>query len=86
MVGGLEALNLAAIYPILNTAFEADSGQSNVIFSLLESMADVFPIEDEFVAYCVVFLVLAILTFAAKLALLKFKVNLGADLVTENQS
>ncbi|MCK4733078.1 MAG: hypothetical protein KAT65_11540, partial [Methanophagales archaeon] len=39
-VGGLEAANVAAIYPILSAAFDTEFGEGNVVFSLLRGVAN----------------------------------------------
>lgn len=86
LVGGLEAINIAAIYPILSAAFDIGAGQGNFVFSILSAIANLLPVSDEFIAYCIVFLVIAVLTFVAKLIFVKFRVNLSTNLVAKNQS
>jgi ATP-binding cassette subfamily B protein len=86
LVGGLEAVNIAAIYPILSAAFDTGAGQNNFVFSILGSLANILPVEDEFVAYCIVFLIIAVLTFAAKFAFIKFRTNLSMELGRNNQN
>ncbi len=86
LVGGLEAATIAAIYPILGAAFDIGVGQGNVIFSLLGAIANLLPIKDEFIAYCVLFLLFAILAFMVKLISVNFSVKLSASLVAKNQS
>lgn len=86
LVGGLEAATIAAIYPILTAAFDTGSGQGNVILSLFATMANLLPIEDEFIAYCVLFLLIALLAFVVKLISINFGVKFGASLVKKNQS
>jgi len=86
IVGGLEAINVAAVYPILNVAFDTGAGQSNIILSLFASIASLLPIEDEFISYCIVFVFIALLAFAAKLIFTSFKVRLSARLVEKKQN
>ena len=86
LLGGLEAANVAALYPILSAAFDTGFGEGNVILSLLRGVANLLPIEDEFIAYCVVFLLIALLAFAVKLISISFRVKLAASLVKKNQS
>lgn len=86
LVGGLEAATIAAIYPILNAAFATGAGQGNLILSLFGTMAELLPIKDEFISYCVLFLLLAILAFAVKLFSANFRVKFNANLVNKNQS
>ena len=86
LVGGLEAVNIAAIYPILDAAFNIGANQSNFVFSLLSASANLLPIADQFIAYCVVFLIIAVLTFAAKFVFIRLRVNLSAHLARDNQN
>ena len=83
--GGLEAANVATVYPILTTAFDTGSGEGNVILSLLRAAANLLPVGDEFISYCVLFLLIALLTFAAKLITINFGVRLETRLVEGNQ-
>ena len=72
LVGALEATTVVAIYPILSAAFDTWSGQGNVILWLFGAMANLLPIEDEFIAYCVLFLLIALLAFVVKLISINF--------------
>ena len=85
LVGGLEAATIAAVYPILNAAFDPGAGQGNIVLSLFGAVANLLPIEDEFISYCVLFLILAILAFAVKLISATFRIRFAASLVKKNQ-
>jgi len=85
LVGGIEAINVAAIYPMLNTAFDTGAIQSNFIFSLLGKMAGLLPIGDEVIAYCVLFLIIALAAFATKITLLNLNTRFAAHLVEKVQ-
>ena len=84
-VGGLEAASIAAIYPILTAAFDAGVGQDNFVLSIFGAAARVFPINDQFISYCVLFIILSLLSFAVKLTSAIFRVKLSAVLVKKNQ-
>ncbi len=86
LVGGLEAATIAAIYPILTTAFGTVAGQGNFILVLFRNVASLLPIEDKFGSYCVLFLILAVLSFAVKLTSASFRVKLAAAVVENNQN
>ncbi|MDP3880108.1 MAG: ABC transporter ATP-binding protein [Dehalococcoidales bacterium] len=86
MVGGLDAATVAAIYPIVSTAFDTGASQGNLVLSLFGAVASLLPVADQFIAFCVVFLILAILAFAVKLAYINFRSNFVASLVRKNQS
>jgi len=86
LVGALEAATIAAVYPILNAAFAPGAGQGNIVLSLFGAVANLLPVEDEFIAYCVLFLIFAILAFAVKLISMNFRIRFAAQLVKRNQS
>ena len=86
LVGGLEAASVAAVYPILSTAFYSGFGEGNAILSLFRGVANLLPIEGEFIAYSVLFLLIALLAFGVKLISINFRVKFGAQLVEKNQS
>ena len=85
VTGVLEAANVAAIYPILTAAFPGGTGESSFITSLFNTFADVLPFEDVFIGYCVVFLVIAALTFLSKVILINYRVRFATRLVQRNQ-
>jgi len=85
LVGVLEAANVAAVYPILTTAFAPGVEQDNIILSFLGRTANLLPIANTFIAYCVIFLVVALLAFAAKLISISYRVKFGTRLVEKNQ-
>jgi ABC-type multidrug transport system fused ATPase/permease subunit len=86
LAGGLEAATIAAVYPILSVALAAEAEQGGVILRLFGTMAGVLPIADQFIAFCVLFLLLALLAFAARLMMINFRVKLAARLVRRNQN
>ena len=86
LVGGLEAATIAAVYPILSAAFDPGAGQGNIILSLFGAIANLLPIEDEFISYCALFLIIAVLAFTVKLVSVNFRVRFTASLVRKSQS
>ncbi|MFC1963402.1 ABC transporter ATP-binding protein [Chloroflexota bacterium] len=85
IVGSLEAANVAAIFPILTSAFDIGSEEGNVVLSFLREIANLLPIGDEFAAYCVVFLIIALLTFIAHLITINVGAKIGTRLVERTQ-
>ena len=86
LVGGIEAFNVAAIYPMLNTAFDAGGiQQNNFVFSLLEKMAGLLPIGDDVIAYCVLFLIIALAAFAIRITLINLNTRFAAHLIEKVQ-
>lgn len=86
VVGALEAAGVAVIYPLLSAAFDTGFAEGNVILSTLRRVAGLLPIADEFIGYCVLFLLFAILAFAIRLYSINFRVRFGARLVQNNQN
>jgi ABC-type multidrug transport system fused ATPase/permease subunit len=86
LAGGLEAATIATIYPILSVAFAAGVEQGGVILRIFGTMAGMLPIADEFTAFCVLFLILALLAFAVRLIMINFRVKFAARLVENNQN
>ncbi|MFA5316094.1 MAG: ABC transporter ATP-binding protein [Dehalococcoidales bacterium] len=86
LVGFFEAGTLVAVYPILTAAFDTGAGQDNVIFSLLAMLVNLLPIADEFVSYCALFMLLALLAFVTKLISINFRARFAARLVKKNQN
>jgi len=86
VVGSLEAANVAIIYPLLSTAFETGFPEGNIILSLLSRMSRLLPIEDQFIAYCVLFLIFALVAFGIRLFSISFRVRFSARLVQNNQN
>ena len=85
-VGFLEALNIIAVYPILSMTFGVEVEQNNIFLSLLATIANILPIQDEFISYCIVFMLVAILAFAARFVFIKFKVSVSANMVESKQN
>lgn len=86
VIGSLEAANVAIIYPLLSTAFDTGLPEGNIILSMLSGVARLLPIADEFIAYCVLFLLFTLLAFAIRLFSINFRVRFSANLVQNNQN
>lgn len=85
VTGILEAINVAAIYPILTAAFAGGSGESGIIDSIFAGLAGLLPFEEQFISYCVLFLIITILTFLSKVVFINFRVKFATRLVQRNQ-
>ena len=86
LIGGLEAASVAAIYPILTTAFTSGAESGNFILVFFRSLARLLPIPDPFITYCVLFLILVFLAFTVKILSLNFRVRFGVEVVAKNQN
>ena len=84
IVGVLETTCVATVYPILSLGLDIKLGQDNILFSLINAIATVLPIEDTFISYCIFFILIAILAFIAKLALINLRVHVTSDAVSGN--
>ena len=67
IIGLLEASCVAAIYPLVSLGLNIEAGQDNIVLSSLTKMAAILPIEDIFISFCVLFLLLATIAFMVKL-------------------
>ena len=85
-VGGLEAATVAAVYPILNAAFAEGFVEGNIVLSLFRGAADLLPVADEFIAYCLLFLFLVLLAFAVRLIFIRYRITFIARLVEKKQN
>lgn len=86
LIGGLEAASVAAVYPILTTAFTMGAAPGNFILAVFGWLASLLPISDQFVTYCVLFLILVFLDFAVKMLSLNFRTRFGVEIVEKNQN
>jgi len=85
VTGVLEAANVAAIYPILTAAFTSGTGEAGFITSMFDRVAGIFPFDDIFISYCIIFLIIAVLTFISKVILVQIRIRFATRLVQRNQ-
>ncbi|MFC1909218.1 ABC transporter ATP-binding protein [Chloroflexota bacterium] len=86
LAGGLEAITVVAIYPILNAAFEEGFAGESVVLTVFRGLANLLPVADEFISYCLLFIFSAVFTFVAKYISINYRVRFGTDLVERNQN
>lgn len=86
IVGGLEAAGVAVVYPILSAAFQDGFVRENFVLSLFSTLASLLPVADEFVAYCLLFLILAVLIFAVKLVFITYRLAFAARIVVKSHN
>ena len=80
-IGILESLNVALVYPILAGGLGL-STTSNPFLSFLNVFRELIPIDDALVAYCIIFLMLAILSSACKIFYYYFSGKLTSSIIT----
>jgi len=86
LVGGLEAATVATVYPILNVAFTDGIGEGNIVLSIFKAFTDSLPIIDEFIAYCLLFMILAVLAFVVKAISVRYRAVFISGIVHEKQN
>lgn len=66
MVGVLEMIGVATVGPILELGLSIDSDQDNFILSMIGEAAELFGVDDIFVGYCILFIVVAVTAAVTK--------------------
>jgi len=79
-IGILESLNVALVYPILAGGLGINT-TSNPFLSFLNVFRELIPIDDALVAYCIIFLILAILVSACKIFYYYFSEKLASSII-----
>ncbi|MFC1988632.1 ABC transporter ATP-binding protein [Chloroflexota bacterium] len=85
LIGGLEAATVIAVYPILSTVLDMGISQTGFL-SIFGKLAEALPIEDKFVAFCLIFIVVTLLAFTARIININFRTRFSANLVKKNQN
>lgn len=83
LIGILETTTVAAIYPIVDVGLDIHAGDSNMLLSLITQAALILPVEDTFVAYCVLIVLLAIIAFLVKTVNIRLTAHLATNAVRE---
>ncbi len=86
IVGGLEASGVAVVYPILSAVFKDGFTRENFVLSFFSMLARLLPVADEFIAYCLLFLILALLMFAVKLLSIGYRLTFAARIVEKTHN
>jgi len=81
VIGVLETTAVATIYPIVSLGLNIESGQSNILFSAIDRIAAMLPVEDIFIAYCVFFLIIVSVVFVLRVINIRFSTGINADIV-----
>lgn len=82
IAGLLETATAASIYPVVSLGLNIEAVQDNALLSLIMRVAQVSPLQDSFITYCILVIILATLAFAFKALNLYFTVHLGVTVVT----
>lgn len=85
IIGLLETASIAAIYSIVSSGLNIKSGQDNVLLSSIGTIARIFPIKDAFISYCILFILLTVGIFVARLFNTYFRVYTTSAIVMKNK-
>lgn len=86
IIGLLETLHTALLYPILNASLErGDIGNSNFFFRILNEISGIIPTDDVLIANCILFAVLTIIYTACRLLYLNVSPRVAAKAVREHE-
>ena len=84
LVGYLETINIALLYPILDASLEMDGGLSgNPFFIALNNIAAIIPIDSVLVSYCILFILTVLLVFVFRLEYINLSAKTTAKIATD---
>ena len=61
LIGMLETTTVAAIYPVVSLGLDVQAGQGNILLALIARVTAMSPLKDEFISYCVLVIILAVM-------------------------
>jgi ABC-type multidrug transport system fused ATPase/permease subunit len=82
LIGFLETLNVAIMYPILSTGLGAAT-TVNQFLEFINIFIVLIPFDDTLIVYCIMFIILACFVFIFKLLFFYFSVKLTAKIVID---
>jgi ABC-type multidrug transport system fused ATPase/permease subunit len=85
IIGVLESIQIAAIYPMVSLGMDIKPGQDNILFSLIGKIALTLPIKDAFISYCILFLLLTVVIFIVTLFNVYLTVSTTSAIVMKNK-
>jgi len=84
LVGYLETLHIAVLYPILDASLEMEDGLSgNPFFIVLNSVAGIIPVDSVLVSYCILFILLVLLVFLCRIIYINLSARTTAKVTTD---
>ena len=84
LIGYLETLSIAVLYPILDASLDMEGGLSgNLFFRALNYLAGLFPVDSALVAYCILFILLVLLVFLCRLIYTNLSARTIAKIATD---
>jgi ABC-type multidrug transport system fused ATPase/permease subunit len=86
LVGILETLNIALLYPILSSSLDTQAGNnSNLFFNFINIFAKLIPIGDILITYCILFITFACLVFVVRIIYVILSVRVTSKIVIETK-
>jgi len=84
IVGYLETMSVALLYPILSASLETDGGLSgNPFFIVLNHIAAIIPVDSVLVSYCILFILTVLLVFVFRLEYINLSAKTSATIATD---
>jgi len=84
-IGFLEAANIAILYLILSFGLETGTEQHYYITTIFERFLNIFPIEDKFIAACILFIIVTMCISAMKYINLALRVYLSNSILKKTK-
>ena len=86
VAGIFETVYIAVLYPLLTLSLDIQSGLGgNPFLILVDNLVEMVPINDALIAYCVVFIILVVLSFLFGMMLMLLSVWVASKIVEDNQ-
>jgi ABC-type multidrug transport system fused ATPase/permease subunit len=84
LIGYLETLSIAVLYPILDASLDMEGGLSgNLFFRALNYLAGLIPVDSALVAYCILFILLVFVVFLCRLIYINLSARTIAKVATD---
>jgi ABC-type multidrug transport system fused ATPase/permease subunit len=84
LIGYLESMHVAVLYPILNASLDLGSAlRDNPFLTVLYSLAELFPIDNAIISSCTIFIILTVLIFIFRYLYINLSVKTTAKLSVE---
>lgn len=85
-MGIIETVNVAVLYPILTYSLDEQSTQSsNFFFTLINNLAKAIPVDDPLIANCILYIILALLSFLFGIAYVLISTRITSKIVNASK-
>ena len=88
LVGYLETLQVALIYPILTASLDIEAFRitDNLFFSILNKIAELIPVDNFLISYLIIFILLTIFAFVLRMSYIHLAARTAAKVAIENKN